>query len=46
MRTPAAPLSIPVKRTLGCAKLLGAKMVGSETAWGACTDEEKAVRAR
>lgn len=33
-----------VKRTLGCAKLLGAKMVGSETAWGACTDEEKAVR--
>ena len=24
-----------VKRTLGCAKLLGAKMVGSETAWGA-----------
>lgn len=35
-----------VKRTLGCAKLLGAKMVGSETAWGACTDEEKAVRRR
>lgn len=33
-----------VKRTLGCAKVLGAKMVGSETAWGACTDEEKAAR--
>lgn len=33
-----------VKRTLGYAKVLGAKMVGSETAWGACTDEEKAVR--
>lgn len=33
-----------VKRTLGYAKMLGAKMVGSETAWGACTDEEKAAR--
>ena len=33
-----------VKRTLGYAKVLGAKMVGSETAWGPCTDEEKAVR--
>ena len=33
-----------VKRTLGYAKVLGAKMVGSETAWGACTDEEKAAR--
>ena len=32
-----------VKRTLGYAKMLGAKMVGSETAWGACTDEEKAA---
>ncbi len=30
-----------VKRTLGYAKVLGAKMVGSETAWGPCTDEEK-----
>lgn len=34
-----------VKRTLGYAKMLGAKMVGSETAWGACTDEEKAPAA-
>ena len=33
-----------VKRTLGYAKVLGAKMVGSETAWGPCTDEEKAAR--
>lgn len=33
-----------VKRTLGYAKALGAKMVGSETAWGACSDEEKQRR--
>ncbi len=33
-----------VKRTLGYAKILGAKMVGSETAWGAISEEEKAVR--
>lgn len=33
-----------VKRTLGYAKVLGAKMVGSETAWGACSAEEKAAR--
>ena len=30
-----------VKRTLGYAKFLGAKMVGSETAWGRLSDEEK-----
>lgn len=33
-----------VKRTLGYAKVLGAGMVGSETAWGACSAEEKAAR--
>ena len=33
-----------VKRTLGYAKVLGAKMVGSETAWGPCTDEPADAR--
>lgn len=33
-----------VKRTLGYAKFLGAKMVGSETAWGYLSDEEKLRR--
>lgn len=33
-----------VKRTLGYAKLVGAKMVGSETAWGLLSDEEKERR--
>ena len=33
-----------VKRTLGYAKFLGARMVGSETAWGAISEEEKLVR--
>lgn len=33
-----------VKRTLGYAKQLGARMVGSETAWGALPEAEKTAR--